>query len=110
MLQLLLCGSAITACGDDDDSSASPETLGDVCFDTASVWCDRALACLPDGDTTETACVNDFVAACCLEDGACRNQARQISEAEWQACLQGYDDLACDSIVAGDLPLACLEI
>lgn len=96
------------ACGGDD--RPLPEDVGQVCTDFGDVACDRAGECgLLTG--TVQACVNDFYALCCANDGECNNPvAADVSEAEYNDCLDDYGTLACNDVEQGNLPSSCLRL
>ena len=96
---------ALAACG----GAGAPEDLGQACADVGEEWCARARACFPEGAPSQTSCVNDFVQGCCIDDGTCGNPpTRDISDSEWDDCLDGFQDLSCQEIENGDVPVACL--
>jgi hypothetical protein len=101
------CGS--DGGGDDDDDADPPNSLNDVCVVEGGAICERAIECFPEDAPTQAACVNDFVAACCGDDGNCGTAVANISRDEWNACLDAYPDFPCSELEDSNLPPECLS-
>jgi len=97
----------LAACGSD---SEPPSTLGQACTGMAERWCDRARECDPSLAPTQTACVNTLVRACCSDKRICGDAVREVSEDQWNDCLDDFDELACSDIKAGNAPSSCLAL
>lgn len=104
-LGLTLFAIFLTNCG----GTSAPENLGQACTDLGEEWCIRARECFPNDAPSQTACVNYFYDVCCADDGTCSQPAsREISDSEWNDCLDGFPDLSCQEIEDGNAPVACL--
>jgi hypothetical protein len=109
---LLSATLVISACGDDDDDGGStanaPVDVGEACRDTADVLCDRAIECFPDDVPSKADCVSEALYECCEREGACEDPARDdLSDADWQGCLNGLAAQSCDDVESGAVADAC---
>ncbi len=108
LLGTLMVLGLLASCG--GGGANPPKTVGEACGDIGDSWCERARECFPSGAPSQTACANDFVKGCCQDKGTCANPARAIGGEEWNQCLDGFGDLTCPEVKAGDLPTPCLSL
>jgi hypothetical protein len=96
----------LVGCG--GGGGGAPDTLGEACNDIGGALCDRAIDCFPEGAPSQSECVADFRNSCCADDGTCGNKARDdISDDQWDACIDGFHNLTCQQVQDGEIPGAC---
>ncbi len=86
-----------------------PKEAGDLCATFGDSFCSRADSCGLLQESV-TACVNDFYAGCCGNDGTCNNSVKPIDQGDWNQCLDDIDQEACGDVANGDLPTSCLQL
>lgn len=102
MRTLLAAALLLTACG------GSSPTVGDLCNDTAHVYCTRALECLPPGTTmTYAGCYAASMSDCCVSRGLCNAAPVGDVTAFEAACFPELRAQDC-SMAPTALPAACL--
>jgi hypothetical protein len=101
-------GLAVCLLGCGGGGGGAPDTLGEACNDVGSAFCERAIDCFPEGAPSQSECVSDFRAGCCGDDGTCGDAARDdITDDQWDACIDGFGNLTCPEVQEGTIPSEC---
>jgi hypothetical protein len=115
MRQILLAVLFVLGCGGGSDpgpgggpgpgpgSGSGGVTFRKVCHDIAQAGCDKAAECSPPGDSGCTAQIEQF---CCSAQPNCDADSGGTQD-QLDDCLAAFEDLTCDELENGDVPVAC---
>jgi len=94
-----VCGSNI---------ASPPSTMGGICNDIATSFCQAAVTCYP-GAMTSSQCVQNFVNACCANAVPC-GTSLSVDASAYQQCKDAIAAMPCADILTQTVPSVCASL